>query len=59
MDVSKRKEDAARGLPALWWMTAAEISAGGLSSSVAKVFKLIISASSHNNKSIKQFFKAK
>lgn len=57
LDISKRVEDAERQLPTIKWITAEELSAGGLSSSVAKVFKLASNVAAAEGRSIKKFFK--
>ncbi len=46
-------------MPGLKWITAEELSAGGLSSSVAKVFKLASNFAAAEERSIKKFFKQK
>ena len=59
LDISKREEDKERQLPGIKWITAEELSAGGLSSSVAKVFKLANKFAAAEERSIKKFFKPK
>ena len=59
LDISKRAEDKTRGLPGIRWVTAEELSAGGLSSSVNKVFKLANEVTVAEGKSIKKYFRAK
>ena len=59
LDISKREEDKEKRLPGMKWITTEELSAGGLSSSVAKVFKLANSLAAAEGRSIKTFFKPK
>lgn len=59
LDVSKRDANESSQMPALKWITAEQLAAGGLSSSVTKVFKLVSTSKAAERASIKKFFKAK